>query len=890
MRVLARLVLVVVFLASGASAQDFFAGGGDGNDPFDITADTVELGAGGDVYIARGNVEITQPDRTLTADWVMFSNSTQQGVAAGNVVLLEGEDQLFGDVLHFEVDDLKGIVLKGTLLAESGFIVKGETMRKIGDELYEIDESRFTTCNCEPGETEPWVISSKRADIEFGGYATTRNSTFDVFGIPILWTPWMRYPIKTERETGLLFPEFNTATRDGFSFGVPFFWAPHDQVGLRLTPYWTEDHGAKYDAELDYVYGRESRGVLFGAIVPDDDTVLPNDPGTPFDAQRWAVDWLHDHRFSDGPGGDFMPFGTDWRLGIDARVVSDNLYAFDFRDLSDLRENRYIESTMFVEGYLGENRAYSLSVAGQHGDDIQNPDDQDRDDFLIHRAPDIRLSQIPKPIPFVGEGGGFGKFFSFDARYTHFWAFEDVVDTYPTAVIVGDQQFADTGIDAIPDGFERNRAGQLIGLDGTITNPDGTVITAAELLAADALLEMPLLTDPMALLAATSPDGSLDDFPGPEGDGIFQEGEPIADRGHRVILNPRVHFPFRVADAFEVMPELGWLGFFYNTDGQSSETQNYLTAHLDVRSRLRKTIDLPFGIGRAVHLVEPRFQWAAIFGDEDDDLPLFVPRPLVAQERVRQLELTGALRDPSDRIREMNAISFSVGNRIYVPGRTATIELPDGTSEDVQLPPRLWAEFTASFLYDFENDDFQNLYLDGTGYPFQNVRTRFHFGYDLDQNEFSEALMQITYGTPDGYDLGFTYRYVTDIPRFFENFQFSSERFDEFEEGFLEVNQIDLFARIPITRYWAVSYRLGYSFESSLTLTNQAGVEYVSKCFCWAIRLEAREDRVGGLEFNFRYRIIGLGDDTIRPFSRRRRGSRDPLIDDEPFLTDRSGI
>ena len=39
------------------------------------------------------------------------------------------------------------------------------------------------------------------------------------------------------------------------------------------------------------------------------------------------------------------------------------------------------------------------------------------------------------------------------------------------------------------------------------------------------------VTDPAFLLP--SPDGSLDNDPGPEGDGKFQEGEPLVDRGHR---------------------------------------------------------------------------------------------------------------------------------------------------------------------------------------------------------------------------------------------------------------------------------------------------------------------------------------------------------------------
>jgi hypothetical protein len=54
-------------------------------------------------------------------------------------------------------------------------------------------------------------------------------------------------------------------------------------------------------------------------------------------------------------------------------------------------------------------------------------------------------------------------------------------------------------------------------------------------------------------------------------------------------------------------------------------------------------------------------------------------------------------------------------------------------------------------------------------------------------------------------------------------------------------------------------------------------VEYISKCRCWAVLVEVGEDRAGGVDFNFRYVLIGLGDDDVRPFSGdRRRATRDP--------------
>ena len=70
------------------------------------------------------------------------------------------------------------------------------------------------------------------------GYGTAKNSTFEVLGVPVLWFPWMIYPLKTERQSGLLFPEFQISGRNGFEIGLPVFLTLGDPVNLTLTPRW----------------------------------------------------------------------------------------------------------------------------------------------------------------------------------------------------------------------------------------------------------------------------------------------------------------------------------------------------------------------------------------------------------------------------------------------------------------------------------------------------------------------------------------------------------------------------------------------------------------------------------------------------------------------------
>ena len=844
-RLCAALLLLAIGLPLGAGAGILDGGGSDSDAPFDITADSIEYESQRNVYVARGNVLISQPGRTLTADWVAFSNVTRQGIATGSVVFSEANDILYAEVLSFEIDTMKGVVLEGFLDARgSGFEMTGETGRRTGEETYVFDEGTFTTCHCPQEEDEsPWQIRAKKADVEVGGYATARNTSFDILGVPVIWFPWMRYPVKTERETGFLLPTFSVSGDSGARIGFPFFWAARPNLNVTITPNYLFERGFKPELDVEYVFGERSYGSLFATIIDDDD-IDEDSVDTPFDSRRWALEWIHDHHL---PGG--------WRAKVDATLFSDNLFARDFNEFGSYEDNRYLESKTFVETRFGPLDRYGFLGGVRWADDLQNPDDLDRDDYLLQRLPELQLTGLPQPLP----GFAPGLYASFAADFTHFFAREDADDGFPRANLGGGGLFLDTGIDAIPDGEERNTDGNIVTLDGDVIRQDGSVLTAAEYLA-----NLP----PGSTRPLLSPDGHLDNAPlGPENDRRFQVGEPLADQGQRLVLNPRIGMPFRIADVVEVYPEVGFDGTFYQSGTRSTDFRGLFTAMLDTRMRLRRGVDLPFDLGRAVHLMEPRLVYTGVTSTSQGDNPLFVPRPGVAQQRIRQFELWNVTRNPSDRIESVNAVTAGLGNRFYVPGEEGG-------------PPKLFADLAFSTQHDFGNTDLSSFYVEGSVYPIENLAVRFNLGFDLDDTQWSEGLLEARYSTEEGHDLGFSYRYLREIPRFFESFRGfdeSDNRYEDFEQGFQRINQIAVRGRLPLTRNWAISHALRYSFEGDIVLTNRAGVEYISECRCWAIRVEVGDDRSGGFDFNIRWVLIGLGDDDVRPFARgRSRATRDP--------------
>ncbi|RIL05876.1 MAG: hypothetical protein DCC71_08720 [Proteobacteria bacterium] len=768
--------------------------GDDFDAPFQVDADEVEYQADRDLYVARGNVVITQEGRVLRADRVYFSARTRQGVASGDVVIEDGDDVLRAPFVQFDVDTIQGVVFDGALDSPGGgYRMQGREVRKTGDQTYEFEGGRFTTCRCpKPEQRDPWAIRAEHATLDIDGFGRARNSSLEILGVPVLWLPYAVYPLKRERQTGFLFPQFGTSGRTGGDIMLPFFWAAAENVSVTLEPQYQMRRGFKPGALVEYVYGEDAEGELYGTYIHDKD-VEPDAPSTPFDDDRWGVTWQHKET---------LP----WASGVaaDVAAISDNLMPFDFSDFRRYRRDRFLRSTGWLGTRFGDAPGrFGFVAAGQSADDLQNPDDQDRDDFLLQRLPSAKAAALPGGVPGIP-----GLLVSGGVEVVNFQPYEDPEDRFDRSLLV-DDQFYDTGIDAIPDGQERNAVGNKV-----------------------------------------PQDQHLDDFSatrsGPEGDGFFQEGEPLADHGQRVVAHPRVAYPIHLGDVVELYPEAGYYGTFYSADRAGADHRSLFTGRVDLRTKLRGAVQLPV-LGRAAHIVEPFVGWVGVSQSDQDDNPLFVPDTAVPQRRLRLLEPDNWTLDPSDRVDEANNLIFGVNNRLWRGGN-------------------LLGDFALFSAYEFANGEWGPAVLQGeTALPY-NMWIRFHGALDLQPVEFADGLADFGW-SKSGNRLGVYYRYVRDIPQVFENFE-RNDRFQEFSDTFSRINQIGGNARWQITESWSVTYQGSYSFDNAISLINQFGIEYLSRCKCWAVRLEVNEDRTRGIDWTLRYRLVGLGDQRERLFTR----------------------
>lgn len=797
---------------------------GDTHDAFDVTADEVEYQADRDVYIGRGNVRIVQKGRTLTADRVIFNEKTHEGVAIGHVVVVQGDlgaavppptrpgrpatvavgaagDTLESDFMAFNVDSLLGVVFHGRLdSAKSNYVMSGDEIHKTGDQSYTFVNGKFSTCRCpDPNSRQPWALTAKQADLQIDGYAKAQNATFQVLGIPIIWWPYVFYPLKRDRETGFLFPDFGSTKQAGGYVSLPFFWAAQDNVNVMLRAEWEEKRGFKPSSDVEYVFGERGTGEFYGTFIHDED-IDSDDPKTPFSDNRWAASWKHLQDLPD----------HGW-LAVDGAAVSDNLYSLDFRDFARFLPDLWMQSSAFAGNQFGDAKRFSLTGGVAVATDLQNQTDRDRDPMLLQRLPDIQLEALPEPVDAVP-----GVVASSGVEYTHFARFGSPSDRHLPRSELVDDQFYDTGADGIPNGRERDSSGNTVTFDA-----------------------------------------NRDDFI-TELNGRFNEGEPLADTGHRLVVQPRVSYPFRIADLFDVVPQVGYYGTYYDSDLQGTAARSLFTGRIDVSTEFQGALTLPFNLGAASHHVMPFFTFVSVSGAGQNGNPLFTPPTAVPQDRLRELDVDNVILDPSDRIKEADNAVFGIQNRLF--------RLDDSS---------LFGDIVVSAEYRAAQRDWGPAILQGTTQLPAGLALRFQSVYEVDKKQFSDGLAEIWWSHPFGHSFSIAYRYLAqdEIPKLFEDFAFKDERYQRFDSAFTKVNQISGSGRIQLTHQWALTYLGSYSFENSFSLSHRFGVEYLSRCRCWAARLEFDDNVVTGLQWHLQYRLLGLGDDAAHPFTGRGSGA-----------------
>ncbi|QOC22927.1 LPS assembly protein LptD [Wenzhouxiangella sp. AB-CW3] len=222
---------------------------------------------------------------------------------------------------------------------------------------------RFAFTTCDPDQPD-WQLRAARVELALAeGVGTARHARLEFRGVPMMYLPYMSFPLNDERKSGFLYPRIGFSGGDGLDLSVPWYWNIAPNQDATLTPRWIQRRGVMLDSEYRFLTASQ-RGQADLEILPDDRR-----------AGLTRYFGQFDYRARLAPG---------WNARADLRRASDDDYFIDLGN--DLVESsvQFLRSSVALSG---RGSGWRLDLGA---DDFQLLDDS----VAAERAPYRRLPRI----------------------------------------------------------------------------------------------------------------------------------------------------------------------------------------------------------------------------------------------------------------------------------------------------------------------------------------------------------------------------------------------------------------------------------------------------------------------------------------------------------------
>ncbi|MDQ3228642.1 MAG: LPS-assembly protein LptD [Pseudomonadota bacterium] len=235
--------------------------------PTDIEGDTF-AGKEGETTLVQGNVALTRGDQFIGTDKLTYDSEKETYVAEGSVRYQDEAMRIVAERAEgSQATDTHQIdTLKYQLVSRRGnggadrIEMKGQQGTLYG--------STYSTCD--PSSRE-WELRARSITVDSEkGFAVARGATVRIGKVPVLYVPWVMFPIDERRRTGLLFPSIGNSDRNGFDYRQPIYLNLAPNYDATLNPRIMTNRGALLGGEFRYL-NESGAGTVAGAYMPQDD-------------------------------------------------------------------------------------------------------------------------------------------------------------------------------------------------------------------------------------------------------------------------------------------------------------------------------------------------------------------------------------------------------------------------------------------------------------------------------------------------------------------------------------------------------------------------------------------------------------------------------------------
>ncbi|MCK4607886.1 MAG: LPS assembly protein LptD, partial [Gammaproteobacteria bacterium] len=213
-----------------------------------------------------------------------------------------------------------------------------------------------TYTSCKPTDSS-WHFDSSTLKLDkTTGTGTATNAVLYLKKVPVLYTPYARFPIDTRRKTGFLFPTVGYSSQNGYKLYLPFYMNLAPNYDDTLTPEYSSNHGVLWDNIFRYMTDASTGQLKLDYIYGDKDfKKLKQDSASEYSSNDAALKQLEDssdNRYAFSFQNQTQ-FNDHWSDDIDLNYVSDDYFLHDYGGISTVNDDQL--GSQFDLNYEGQN-------------------------------------------------------------------------------------------------------------------------------------------------------------------------------------------------------------------------------------------------------------------------------------------------------------------------------------------------------------------------------------------------------------------------------------------------------------------------------------------------------------------------------------------------------
>ncbi|MGC9325498.1 MAG: LPS-assembly protein LptD [Desulfomonilia bacterium] len=351
-----------------------------------VEADTIQKT--GSRIEASGNVLISGENTSLKAGTVIYDTLTEDIWATGDCLLLEEKGEISASALYYNAKRKDLSLEHGEVfIYEEPMKISGESITRYGEDFYVGQNITYTPCL---GTPPAWSFGAGHLEVPLEGYGKAKDVTFHIRSLPVLYVPYILFPAKLKRQSGLLFPEISQSSDYGYRFGIPAYIVLGRSADLTLTPTYLSQRGLLTSAQFRYALDYERNGEVYVEYLTDRKGGEESTSGilAEIPDERWFAKAVQ----------------TGGNLTWDINLVSNEEYLRDIGPFygrkEDWRkvttdEDEDLEELISRAQWTRTDRGFTLGISGRWTQDLTVKGD----DRTLQELPKLKVRMNQRTIP-----------------------------------------------------------------------------------------------------------------------------------------------------------------------------------------------------------------------------------------------------------------------------------------------------------------------------------------------------------------------------------------------------------------------------------------------------------------------------------------------------------